>query len=139
LNNSIVKVKKRAAQRRREEAREQREKERQKKREASQRKAQERASRARAKRREREREKEKRLEQARIKKIYNNQRKEYNLLIKKIFSKDQNKIKKNIDLTIHLYEQKIINSLRIFGPQLSESNEITQLDEDQTLKKLLEI
>ena len=56
--------------------------------------------------REREREKEKRLEQARIKKIYNNQRKEYNLLIQKIFSKDQNKIKKNIDLTIHLYKKK---------------------------------
>ena len=135
LNNSIVKAKKRVAQRKREEAGEQR----QKKREASQRKARERASRVRSNKRRREREKENRLEQARIKKIYNNQRKEYNLLIKKIFSKDQNKIKKNIDLTIHLYEQKIINSLRTFGPQLSESNEITQLDEDQTLKKLLEI
>ena len=44
INNSIVKTKKRAAQRRGEEAREQREKERPKKREASQRKAQERAS-----------------------------------------------------------------------------------------------
>lgn len=68
LNNSIVKAKKRLAQKKREEAREQREKERQKKREASQRKARERASKIRANKRQREREKEKRLEIKRINK-----------------------------------------------------------------------